>query len=202
MPSVYAQPLVPPIGNKDGTVRVLGGLKIDSAIQLPYWDMAKKYKNKGIDTTGVIAISLTDSLPKYLKKGIWYNMSIDPISGGFVPYIDTVNHQKIYSSYQIDTFRRRVNRRLPLLDSIFAVSDTFYTLPAGAMLDAIVFIPTITQTLQVGTTFGGSEILYPMEMISGIRTTLDTEKEISGTPQTLYISGVTGPVNIRIRALQ
>lgn len=200
--SGYAQVFVPPIGNKDGTVRVLGGIRVDSAMQLPYWNMSKVYRNKGVDTTGVLAVSVTDSLPRYLKKGVWYSLAIDTGANNFVRYPDTINHQKIYSSFQIDTAIRRINGRLLLFDSILATTDTIYTLPPGVQLESIVFRPTGNQTVQVGTSPSGSDILSPLSVSSGIRTTCNIGKEISGSPQTLYISGITGPVNIHIRSLQ
>lgn len=56
-----------PIGGKNATVQVLGGMRVDSALTLP-WSSA--FRNKGADTTGRLFISTVDSLPRYMKKGV------------------------------------------------------------------------------------------------------------------------------------
>lgn len=57
-----------PLGSKNTSVEVLGGMKVDSAFALP-WNYTT-FKNKGVDTNGRMFISTTDTLPRYMKKGV------------------------------------------------------------------------------------------------------------------------------------
>lgn len=59
----FAQPL----GGKNSSVEVLGGMKVDSGFVIPPF---ASFKNKGLDTTGRIFRATSDSLPRYMKNGV------------------------------------------------------------------------------------------------------------------------------------
>lgn len=60
-----------PIGGKNSTVEVLGGIKVDSALQIP---PHTSFTNKGVSTTGRIDYETSGSLPEYSKSGTWKRM--------------------------------------------------------------------------------------------------------------------------------
>lgn len=61
---------VPPIGNKDGTVQVLGGMKVDSALSLPRVIADARYKAKWKDTVDAIFADKTTGDLKFMKNGV------------------------------------------------------------------------------------------------------------------------------------
>lgn len=71
--SSFAQGVfVPPIGSNNGTLHVKGGLIADSAFSFPKRTLSgTPYKNKGLDTNGQVAFNSVDTLPYYMKNGVW-----------------------------------------------------------------------------------------------------------------------------------
>lgn len=61
---------VPPIGTKNGTVEVLGNMKVDSGFHLPKVTVNARYKAKWVDTANMLYVDSTTGLPKYMKNGV------------------------------------------------------------------------------------------------------------------------------------
>lgn len=76
--------------------------------------------------------------------------------------------------------------------------NTAYDIPAGSLLEKVVIIPTARDiTVKIGTTSGGNDILFNTLIPNGgsLVASIDVYSD-SGSPKTVYISGITGTTKV------
>lgn len=77
-------------------------------------------------------------------------------------------------------------------------STTSYAIAAGMLLTAIVIIGDTSQTLNVGTTPGGTDITENFETVGGEAAMLGSINLYSGSGKTIYFSNLSGNNTIKI----
>lgn len=90
-------------------------------------------------------------------------------------------------------------RQLQPYDSIVATGNTTYSVVPNGQLFSITFKPTGSETIKVGTTSGGTEVMVGTAFGAGTTTTVTINKEFGPVATTLFIQGATGSVNYHIR---
>lgn len=77
-------------------------------------------------------------------------------------------------------------------------STTSYAIAAGMLLTAIVIIGDTSQTIDIGTTPGGSDITDDFDCVGGEAAMLGSINLYSGAGKTIYFSNLTGNNTIKI----
>lgn len=82
------------------------------------------------------------------------------------------------------------------MGSITGVGDLTIDRPAGSWLLSVSISPDNIETIQIGTTPGGSEIITATPFVAGQYTTLSTPSYFESAT-TIYVSGALGNVNYK-----
>ena len=77
-------------------------------------------------------------------------------------------------------------------------SSTSYTIAAGMLLTAIVIIGDTNQTIDIGTSAGGTDITEDFVCVGGEAAMLGSINLYSGPGKTIYFSNLTGSNTIKI----
>lgn len=110
-----------PIGAKNTSLEVLGGIKLDSGLQLPFLTNAQaKFTKGGLDTNGRLFASTTDTLPRYMKKGVIVH-SLTQFDSGI---LYATPYDVAHATFDTTSLSNRINQRVKYSDSV-----TIYVTP-------------------------------------------------------------------------
>lgn len=91
-------------------------------------------------------------------------------------------------------------RQFASYNTITATGNTTFSVPTKALLMTVTIVPASNETIQIGTTNGGTDILAPTAFTGSAITTVTINKVFSrSTTQTIYINGASGSVTYDIR---
>jgi len=88
--------------------------------------------------------------------------------------------------------------------TIFMSADGTYILPDGYLIDKIYIKPTAADTVRIGTTVGGDEIMFDKVMVPNVYSTNginNVDVYADGAPVTIYFTGFTASAQIKIYLL-
>jgi hypothetical protein len=221
----YGQSNTTRIGAPNTTVVSSGGLRADSAFQLPIIRMTKRYA-KGIDTSAQMFAATVDTLPYYMKNGNVSRIMIQSDSNtatGFTTahYVNQRIAQSTSSGrkltigdtvvgapagsllYAMDTVltsdENVTIENVPYI-SYFQSSSSSIEVEIGVRreLHSIYLLPASTETVRIGTTPGGDDLLPDTE-ITTAGMSLSINKMLSVISNvSIYITGATSNTTYRI----
>lgn len=77
-----------------------------------------------------------------------------------------------------------------------ATGDLTFSVPANSVLQYIVVVPVANETITVGTTNAGTDVVSSTPVLAGVVTTISVDKKFSKVAATtLYINGAAGAVD-------
>ena len=139
----------------------------------------------------------------------WFKRGLKPLQQQFADWMDSYWHKDeaipISSinnlSETLNTLpsQAAINSLIALLlpDIINASTDQVYTLTANKRLQTIIIIPTVEETVKIGTINGAEDILVTTSLMAGEPFILDCAMyAISDMP--VYINGIIGSTQILI----
>lgn len=139
----------------------------------------------------------------------WFKRGLKPLQNQFADWMDSYWHKdEIIPIQSIDGLaailnsmpsQDSINTILELLlpDIINANADYVYSLKATKRLQSLVFMPSVDETIKVGTFNGGDEIMVETPLSAGQPFILDCAV-YAITDMPIYINGITGPTQIII----
>lgn len=91
-------------------------------------------------------------------------------------------------------------RSIQMLNVITATGNTTFSVPAIVMLMTVTFTPVGSETIQIGTTNGGVDVMAPTLFTAGASTTVELNKVFSRSgAQTIFINGSVGSTTYDVR---
>lgn len=88
--------------------------------------------------------------------------------------------------------------------TVFMSGDGTFILPDGYLIDKILIKPTNADTVKIGTTLGGDEIMFDKVMVPGVYSTNGVngvDVYADGAPVTIYFTGFTALAQIKVYLL-
>lgn len=85
-----------------------------------------------------------------------------------------------------------------LADKFVMNADYTYNLDDGFSVDKIKMMPTVAQSLKIGLTIGGEEIMFEQTIAGGTVYTVSMDVDAFGGDVSIYFSGATDDVSVTI----